>query len=340
MQHSELAQIIPGAKLEAVREALFQTFGVDVPDGIQLIAGGLSSALVFKVIIKNKPYVLRIITNINPLSEPTRQFACMSIAAAAGIAPKILYAEPDAALSITEFVESIPLTEHFQSRQELLGAIVNTIRSIHNLAPFPKLVEFLDGVDIFIGQYKATGILPQEVLKEHFAYYAEIQKIYPRHDPDMVSSHNDLNPNNILCDGKKLWIIDWETAFLNDRFVDLAIVADFFSVTEREERPFLEAYFDGNLDEYKCSRFFLMRQVCLMYYATIVLRLAAAQKPGQAIDISMDVPSIEEVKIKTKDGALSRSTYDGQLLYGKALLNEMLRQMKTERFVDSLKQLQ
>ena len=29
----------------------------------------------------------------------------------------------------------------------------------------------------------------------------------------MVSSHNDLNYNNNLFDGRKFWIIDWEAEF-------------------------------------------------------------------------------------------------------------------------------
>jgi len=32
-------------------------------------------------------------------------------------------------------------------------------------------------------------------------------------DPNRVSSHNDLNINNVLYDGQRVWISDWEAAF-------------------------------------------------------------------------------------------------------------------------------
>jgi thiamine kinase-like enzyme len=41
-----------------------------------------------------------------------------------------------------------------------------------------------------------------------------------------VSSHNDSIPSNILFDGDRLWLIDWESAYRNDPLVDVAIVLD------------------------------------------------------------------------------------------------------------------
>jgi hypothetical protein len=39
-----------------------------------------------------------------------------------------------------------------------------------------------------------------------------------------VSSHNDPVPANILFDGRRPWLIDWEWAYRNDPLVDVAIV--------------------------------------------------------------------------------------------------------------------
>src|ERR1035437_5001389 len=49
----------------------------------------------------------------------------------------------------------------------------------------------------------------------------------PRLDADLVSCHMDLKPENILYDGRRVWLIDWMAAFLNVRYFDLAIVANF-----------------------------------------------------------------------------------------------------------------
>jgi hypothetical protein len=83
------------------------------------------------------------------------------------------------------------------------------------------MVNYLDAVDGFIRKFQAAKILPLSETEELFRQYARVASVYPRHDSDMVSSHNDLKPENILFDSNHIWLVDWEAAFLNDRYVDL-----------------------------------------------------------------------------------------------------------------------
>ena len=48
---------------------------------------------------------------------------------------------------------------------------------------------------------------------------------------------------NILFDGDCAWLVDWEAAFLNDRYIYLAIAASFVVRSEQEEKDCLESYF-------------------------------------------------------------------------------------------------
>ena len=34
----------------------------------------------------------------------------------------------------------------------------------------------------------------------------------------MVSSHVDLKPDNMLFDGERVWLVDWQAGFANDRY--------------------------------------------------------------------------------------------------------------------------
>jgi len=59
----------------------------------------------------------------------------------------------------------------------------------------------------------------------------------------MVSSHNHLfKPDNILFDGLRVWLVDCEAAFRNDRYADLAVVANLVVASEAEERVYLQEY--------------------------------------------------------------------------------------------------
>ncbi|WP_163592603.1 phosphotransferase, partial [Klebsiella pneumoniae] len=91
--------------------------------------------------------------------------------------------------------------------------------------------------------------------------------IYRGLEPAPVSSHNDLNPRNILYDGRRLWLVDWEAAFLPDRYFDLAALANFFTATPEDEVLLQATYWSAPPREAQAARLYLARQVNHLYYA-------------------------------------------------------------------------
>lgn len=136
--------MIPETKLIAVKHALQVTFGVSEFEDIRILTAGLTSALVFRIVVQGNPYLLRIITRTDAMSDPTRQFACMKIAAEAGLAPRIWYMSIEDRISITDFVEVRPFPVG-----EAKTKLADLLRHLHSLPPFPKLWNYLDTVDGF-----------------------------------------------------------------------------------------------------------------------------------------------------------------------------------------------
>lgn len=58
-------------------------------EDIRRLTAGLTSALVLRIVVQKNPYLLRIITRTDDMSDPTCQFACMKSAAEEGLAPRI-----------------------------------------------------------------------------------------------------------------------------------------------------------------------------------------------------------------------------------------------------------
>ncbi len=333
---SDIHTLIPTAKRDAVNKALQTAFGTTSVDSISVLKGGLSNAQVYKLVIGGQAYVLRIVMQVEAFNDPVRQYLCMNRAADAGIAPKVYYASAEDALAITAFIEGQP----FPPGDALITPLAEMIKAIHATPSFPPLVNFLDGVDLFIANYRATELLPERATEEHFRYYAQIQQAYPRHDPDLVSSHNDLNRGNLIYDGRKLWAIDWEAAFLNDRYVDLAIVGKAFAAGADQEEQFLRAYFGKELDDYRRARYFLMVQITHFYYGMILLNMVAGARAGGFVaDVGMETPSMSEFHQQIGTGTISLQTLENQLLYGKVMLNEALRNMQTARFKEAIKRM-
>jgi hypothetical protein len=95
----------------------------------------------------------------------------------------------------------------------------------------------------------------------------------------MVSSLNDLKPENILFDGDRVWLVDWEAGFLNDRYLDLAVVANFVVTNHAEEDAYLRTYFGEAAGEYRLARFYLMRQLLPVFCPVVSMLSGLAATP-------------------------------------------------------------
>src|SRR5207247_109736 len=142
----------------------------------------------------------------------------------------------------------------------------------------------------FIQRFQAAKILPEIEAEELFQLYSRVASVYRRHDSDMVSSHNDLKPENIVFDGERVWLVDWEAAFLNDRYSDLAVIANFVVTNDAEEEVYLQTYFGEAAGEHRLARFYLMRQVVHMFYA-MAFMLGSAGKP---IELNETAPAFRD----------------------------------------------
>jgi thiamine kinase-like enzyme len=324
--------MIPEPKQAVVARALREAFGVGEFEDIKMLTAGLSSALVFRIVVRGCPYLLRVITRTDAMGDPTNQFACMRSGAEAGLAPRVWYTSIEDRISITDFVDAKP----FPIREALIRLPV-TLRTLHALLPFPKpkLGNYLDAVDGFVRKFRAGKILPESATEELLQRYARLASVYPRSDSDIVSSHNDLKPENILFDGDRVWLVDWEAAFLNDRYHDLAVVANFVVASDAEEEDYLRAYFGEAAGEYRLARFYLMRQILHVAYAVVFMLLGSG---GKAIELNSTVPAFRNFHNRIWEGEGSLVTAEAKLQYGEVHLNQVLQNMRTQRFENAVEQ--
>ena len=131
---------------------------------------------------------------------------------------------------------------HFRPTQALVQ-LPGTLRRLHALPPFPKAFNYVTAHNGFIWRFRKASLLPEGEIEEVFARYEQVCAAYPRLDSDMVSCHMDLKPENLLFDGQRLWLVDWQAAFVNDRYFDLAVAANFLVANDADELTYVERYF-------------------------------------------------------------------------------------------------
>ena len=206
-------------------------------------------------------------------------------------------------------------------------------------APFNTTCTFLlnkgPALDGFLQKFQAANILPKAESEEFFARYAEMAAVYPHDDAEMVSSHNDLfKPDNILFDGQRVWLVDWEAAFLNDRYADLAVVANQVVTNDEEEMVYLQEYFGAAPDQYQLARFHLMQQIAHLFYTMAFLFQGSSGKP---IDWSGTVPEFRDYHRRMWAGEVDLADKDVKIVYGRVHWERLLQNVRQARYNEALR---
>lgn len=318
-------ELIPHARRPAVARALTRAFGTADLDAAAPVTGGLSGAAVLKIRVGGVSYLLRVEGERDVFRDPGRWYGCMRQAAEAALAPRVYDACAEEGVAIMDFVpeRSIALDYH-GSREDLLVELAQAVRLLHETPAFPPLMDYLDGLELLTGELRASGLLPAPLAGEVLARFAEVLAVYRRLTPEPVSSHNDLNPRNVLYDGRRLWLVDWESAFLADRYVDLASVINFFARGPDEAEAAIRTYFRGEPGPARRARLFLARQINHLFYGTMFLNGAARERPGAVAGAALSAPPLAELHAAIGLGDFALDSWEGRVAYGSARLAEGL----------------
>ena len=321
--------MIPQEKSAVVCRGLSEAFGTTDIEDICRMTKGLSSDLVYRIVVKGSPFLLRILTRMDERNDPVRVFTCMNAAAEAGVAPRVLYSNTEDGIAIIDWIEAVP----FPAAQAMVQ-LPATLRKLHALPPFPKTFNYVTAHNYFIWRLPVSGLLPPDEIDEAFRRYRQICATYPRLDTDLVSCHMDLKPENILFDGRRVWLVDWQAGFVNDRYFDLGIVANFVVTNDVDERTYLAEYFGQAPDEYQLARFFLMRQMQHMFYAAVFLLLGSAGKPIPGVE---NTPSSREFHERVWAGEIDLADNDLKVIYGMVHWKQLLEDVRKPRFDEALR---
>ena len=320
--------MIPHDKSAAVSRGLREAFGVTAFEDIRAITGRLSSDLLFRIVVRGSSFMLLVMPRMDEVNDPKRRFTCMKAAAEAGLAPHAWYISTEDGICITDFVEALPFP-----LSEALVRMPRLLRALHALPPFPKALNYVT-MDRSLQRFRAAGILPKGETEEVFRRYAQLSAVYPQRDSDMVSCHNDLKPENIVFDGRRVWLVDWKAAFVNDRYFDLAIPANFLVTNDAEEKAYVQEYFGQPPDEYQLARFFLMRQVMHMLSAAFFLLLGSSNKP---INQSEKLPLFRDFHQRIWVGEVNLADNDMKTVYARIHWEQLLQNMRQARFDEALR---
>lgn len=324
--------MIPENKQAAVSKSLQKTFNVRSFDSIEQLTKGLSTALIFKIVVNGTPYLLRVITRTDAIADPTHYYSNMERASENGIGPAVYYMDTDDRISITAFIHEQPF-----SMAEARKILPGMLRKLHQLPKFDFRINYFHAVEKnFVEKFKASNIVNDTETKDMFELYNRIAEIYPRNDiANWVSCHNDLKADNILFDGQRAWFVDWESAFLCDPYMDMNMIANFVVKNDEQELEYLANYFASPVNEYQHARFIVMGQILHLYYFTCLMFLGATGKP---VDVSVfNKPNFSKYHDELWKANINVANNDVKMQYAWEHRHAYIQKMNTSRLEDALK---
>ncbi|OED41567.1 choline kinase [Chromatiales bacterium (ex Bugula neritina AB1)] len=211
-------------------------------------------------------YVVRLGDDI-PVHQIKRfnEIAAATAAHAAGLSPAIIHHETG--VLVMDYIASKALTAEQVGERETLRQIVSLVKKCHT-----RLPDHLRGASVVfwvfhvIRDYAATL---HEGKSSHTALLPGLletaKMLQEAGGPfDIIFGHNDLLPANILDDGQRLWLIDWEYGGYNTPLFDLGGLASNNELDENLERFMLEEYFEAPVSDDLWVRYNAMKCASLL----------------------------------------------------------------------------
>jgi aminoglycoside phosphotransferase (APT) family kinase protein len=282
---------VPAEHREAARGATAEAVGGAAIQVIAPVAGGSSGAGLFRVDAGDLRLLLRIEGPQTPLLRRNpHRFACLLAAGAAGVSPAVRAMDEAAGVTVTDFIDELPLASFPGGAQGLAAALGELLARVQATPAFPPLVDYRDLVADMLEKVRGAGIFAPGRLDGHVERLAELRNAYDWNPSAAVSSHNDPNPGNILFDGERLWLIDWEAGYRNDPFVDVAIVSEALAPTSELQDLLLGAWLGRAAGPSDRARLATIRRFTRLYYACFLLDAGAASRTAPDEDLSAPTP--------------------------------------------------
>jgi thiamine kinase len=157
-----------------------------------------------------------------------REAILHAAAAAAGLASRVLAADPQGCFLVTQFLPGTPWREADLEEESRLAALAQTLKVLHGL-PAPQVPTLDAGalLDGHLAQIAATAAGEAQDLRPQVAWAHDILARQAAAGRRACIVHGDLTHTNMIG-ADPVRLIDWEYAAVADPLVDLACLAAYY----------------------------------------------------------------------------------------------------------------
>lgn len=222
----------------------------------------------FKVTVEGKNYFAKLANPDGKILGTSMQneVDCGRIAHSAGISPKILIYDAYESIMVTEFIK---IKEDFDFKKPMAKQrYVALLQRLHALdVQFPLEFSPFDTIQLYVKSSLERGVsLPRALIEEVLpkVYAFNMEELFFR----SVPCHLDAQSLNVLDDGEKLYLVDWECAAMSDPFFDLASMFATEELSDEEMFEILALYLKATPSDEEFRRLQQMRVLADVRFCT------------------------------------------------------------------------
>ncbi len=326
-----------------VLEAISAVFNAREVCDVTLLTGGRGTSKIFRISGRESEYVCRVTDAARPnfFVDPSSEIKNMKIASDLELTPRIHYSNEKTGILIMDHIKNLSLHPSIDDAgMNLIQQLAENLSTLHNGPSFTQApTSIFKDVEKVVKASDSQCMpgIAHEVIDSIFA----LEQILEKHQTS-VPCHKELNGNNILFDGQRIYFIDWEASENCDPFVDLAIASIFFINNREREGAFLKYYFKKEPTAKQQAHLYLMKQVCLSFYAFKSLRRVI--KSGK-MDLSKEqvdlnsFPSYQELVLNYFNGCSKVCDINDFKIFTYVFLREALNNIRSSKFRESIQML-
>lgn len=190
---------------------------------LELIPGGLTNVNFRVTTGTGAAYVARFSSRTTSLLAIDRaaEYRNSLIAEAGGVGPRIVEYLPDEGVRVVEWIDGRTFQDEDLDDPAQLERLAKVCRRLHTGERFVSDFDMFDVQRGYLAIVRESGFrLPADYLSYEPAV-RRIEQVLRASSPGTVPCHNDLLAANILDDGRRLWLIDYELAGNNDACFEL-----------------------------------------------------------------------------------------------------------------------
>jgi thiamine kinase-like enzyme len=165
-------------------------------------------------------------------------------AALLGVGPEVAAYLPAEDVLVTTYLEGRSLRPEEVSEPDILADLAESLKSLHRGRRLRVRFSPFRVVELYRATAEEHGARVDDRYDRAHALSSEVEAALTGADHAPVPCHGDLMPDNLIYDGQRVRIVDWEYAGMGDRFFDLGNLSANARFDEGDDEWLLTAYFN------------------------------------------------------------------------------------------------